>query len=105
MSALALWLNAAVEPHESEPSPDRMRLTVDGVVFDVAYDPEQPGTYHYRRLTGRARGYGFTIGRSDHVRSPTAEHVERIRGFLDAVDPITGYIEDDPNEIGEDDSL
>ncbi len=82
-----------------------MRLTVDGQVFDVAYDPEQPGTYHYRRLTGPAPGYGFSIRRSDHVRSTTAKHVERIRGFLDAVDPITGYIEDDPDELGEDDRL
>ena len=99
------WLNAAVEPHESEPSPDRMRLTVDGEVFDVAYDPEQPGTYHYTRLTGPAPGYGFSTRRSDHVRSTTAKHVERIRGFLDAVDPITGYIEDDPDELGDHDRL
>jgi hypothetical protein len=90
-------LNAAVEPPEPEPSPDRRRLTVDGEVFDVAYDPEQPGAYHYRRLTGPAPGYGFTVRKSTHARSTTAEHRARIRGFLEEVDPITGYLEDDPD--------
>ena len=74
------WLNAAVEPHESEASEDTMRLTIDGEVFDVAYDPEQPGAYHYRRLTGPAPGYGFTVRKSDHARSTTAEGA--LSGFL-----------------------
>ena len=82
-----------------------MRLTVDGEVFDVAYDPEQPGAYHYIRLTGPAPGYGFSTRRSDHVRSTRAEHVERIQGFLAEIDPTTGYLWDDPAEIGEDDTL
>jgi hypothetical protein len=91
-----------MEPSESGSSPDRLRLTVDGDVFEVAYDPTQPGAYHYTRLTGPAPGYGFTRRRSDHARSTTAEHVKAVRSFLDVVDPATGYIEDDPDDDGED---
>ena len=78
-------------------SPGRLQLTVDGEVFDVAYDPSQPGAYHYTRLTGPAPGYGFTSRRSDYGKSSTDEHVEAIRSFLRMVDPVTGYIEDVPD--------
>jgi len=94
-----------MEPSESASSPDRFRLTVDGEDFDVAYDPQQPGAYHYTRLTGPAPGYGFTTRRSDHVRSTAAEHVERIRGFLGEVDPTTGYLDDVPADAGANDTL
>ena len=79
-----------------ELSPDRLQLTVDGEVFDVRYDPSQPGAYSYTRLTGPAPGYGFSSRRSDHARSTTHEHVEAIRTFLKMVNPVTGYIEDAP---------
>jgi hypothetical protein len=79
-----------MEPSDTGSSPDRLRLTVDGDVFDVAYDPAQPGAYHYTRLTGPAPGHGFTSRRSDHDRSTTAEHVTQIRSFLDGLDPATG---------------
>jgi hypothetical protein len=91
-------LDEAVGRNEVGASPDLIRLTVDGEVFDVAYDPVQPGAYHYTRLAGPAPGYGFSIRRSDHVRSTTAEHVTRIRGFLDALDPTTGYLPDDQDD-------
>ena len=94
-----------MEPSDAGPSPDRFRLTVDGDVFDVAYDPTQPGAYHYTRLTGPAPGYGFISRRSDHVRSTTVEHVEAIRSFLDVVDPVTGYMTDSPDDDGEDDTV
>ena len=94
-----------MEPSRTGPSPDRLRLTVDGDVFDVAYDPEQPGAYHYTRLTGPAPGHGFTSRRSDQARSTTAEHVEAIRSFLDVVDPVTGYMTDGPDDDGEDDTV
>jgi hypothetical protein len=80
------------EPSDTGPSADRFRLTVDVDAFDVAYDPTQPGAYHYTRLTGPAPGYGFTSRRSDHARSTKAEHVKEIRSFLDLVDPVTGYM-------------
>ncbi|GAA2513128.1 hypothetical protein [Pilimelia columellifera] len=94
-----------METSDAEPSPDCFRLTVDGDVFDVAYDPTQPGAYHYTRVTGPAPGYGFTSRRSDHGRNTTAEHVEAIRSFLDVLDPVTGYMEDDPDDDGEDDTV
>jgi hypothetical protein len=94
-----------MEPSDIESFSDRFRLTVDDDLFDVAYDPTQPGAYHYTRLTGSAPGYGFTSRRSDHARSTTAEHVKAIRSFLDMVDPVTGYIEDDPDDDGENNTL
>ena len=90
-----------MEPRDAADSPDTLTVTVDGDVFDVVYDPTQPGAYHYTRRTGPAPGYGFTSRRSDHARSTTAEHVEAIRSFLAMVDPVTGYIEDDPDDDGE----
>lgn len=32
-----------------------------------------------------------------------AAHLEVIRDFLDACDPVTGYLEDDPDDDGSDD--
>ena len=76
-------------------SPDQVRLTVDGQVFDVSYDPKHPGAYHDLWVSGPNDGYGFGSRRSDHERSTIAEHEASIRDFLCAVDPATGYIEDD----------
>jgi hypothetical protein len=87
-----------VDAESREPSTDRVQLTVDGEVFDVASDPSQPGAYHYTRVTGPAPGYGFTSRRSDHGETTTDEHVAAIRSFLAMVDPVTGYIEDDPED-------
>ena len=87
-----------MKPSETESIPARFRLTVDGDVFDVAYDPKQPGTYHYSRITGPAPGYGFTSRRSDHAERAAAQHVTAIRSFLEMVDPVTGYLEDDPDD-------
>ena len=83
-----------MESSPNEASYDQLRLTVDGEVFDVRYDPSQPGAYHYTRLTGPAPGYGFTSRRSDHGISSAAEHVDAIRSFLSLVDPVTGYVPD-----------
>lgn len=87
---------------EHETSPDSLELTVDGMVFSVAYDATQPGAYHYTRLPGipggPAVGYGFTSRRSDHRRQSTAAHVDAIRDFIAMVDPVTGYIEDDDDD-------
>jgi hypothetical protein len=81
-----------------DPSPDKLQLTVDGMVFEVAHDSSQPGAYHYTRIAGAAGGpavgYGFTSRRSSHTRQTTAAHIEAIRGFIAMVHPVTGYIED-----------
>ncbi|MFB9313581.1 hypothetical protein [Nocardioides plantarum] len=75
-------------------SPDALEITVDGVRFEVTHDPEQPGAYHYSRLTPPAEDYGFTSRGSDHAERSTEQHVDSIRNFLSLVDPETGYIED-----------
>jgi hypothetical protein len=92
-----------MEPRDTESIPARFRLTVDGDDFDIASDPIQPGTYHYTRIAGPAPGYGFTSRRSDHTESTAGEHVTAIRSFLEMVDPVTGYIEEDPDDDGDDD--
>ena len=86
---------ALVPTDRSDVSPDQVRLTVDGQVFDVRYDLKQPGTYHYSWVNGPPDGYGFTSGRSDRQRDTLEAHEAHIREFLSAVDPMTGYIEDD----------
>jgi len=93
-----------VESPSEDPTPDRFRLTVDGADFSVAYDASQPGAYHYIRLAGPAVGgpavgYGFTSRRFDFGKSTTDEHVEAIRRFLSMVDPVSGYIEDDDEDV------
>ena len=101
--SVQLGLERAMEPRDPADFPDTLRLTIDGDTFDVVYDPAQPGAYHYTRRTGPAPGYGFTSRRSDHARSTTDEHVKAIRSFLAMVDPVTGYIEDDPHNDDEED--
>ena len=69
----------------------------------MAYDPAGPGAYHYSWANGINDGYGFSSRRSDHARSTVANHEVDVRDFLAAVDPATGYIKDDPEEVdGED---
>jgi len=87
-----------MEPSQSEWSPDDFELTVDGELFRVAYDPTQPGTYRYARLTGPAPGYGFFSRGSNFGRRTVEHHMESIRTFLTMVDPTTGYIEDGPDD-------
>jgi hypothetical protein len=74
-------------------APDYQQLTVNGEVFEVRYDPDQPGAYHFAWVTGPNPGYGFT-SRFSHTRQPPQLLIESIIGFLDQVDSQTGYIED-----------
>ena len=97
------WFTSYVNDSDEVASPDAFDVTVDGIEFDVAYDPTQPGTYHYSRHTPPADDYGFTSRRSSHRRSTTAHHIEAIRDFLAGCDPVTGYMEDDPDSDGSDD--
>lgn len=88
---------------DQEASPDQLELIIDGMSFSVTYDSSQPGTYHYTRLPGApggpAVGYGFTSARSDHQRTTTAAHGEAIRDFISLLDPTTGYLEDDGDDL------
>ncbi|WP_292605688.1 hypothetical protein [Nocardioides sp. REDSEA-S30_B4] len=43
-------------------SPDQVRLTVDGQVFDLAYGPSQPGAYGYSWVNGPNEATGLAPG-------------------------------------------
>jgi hypothetical protein len=92
-------------PTNDAPIEYPLHLEVDGESFLVEQDLHQTGVYHYDWGSGPNTGYGFTSGfasydessgRVTHDHQPTlAEHLVGIRGFLEQVDPATGYIEDD----------
>lgn len=67
-------------------------LTVDGHVFHVAVDDDQPGTVHIAWLSGPNPGYGFSLRRSSGIPSSEAQAAAEIRLFLAAIDPATGYL-------------
>jgi catechol 2,3-dioxygenase-like lactoylglutathione lyase family enzyme len=75
-------------------APDHQRLTVNGELFEVNYDPDQPGAYHFVWLSGPNPGYGFTTRVSSHRRQPQQLLIDSATGFLEQVDPQTGFIED-----------
>lgn len=66
-------------------------LEVDGEMF-VLRSNEFGGT-DYTWLSGPNPGYGFGVSPTPNLSRD--EHTENIRGFLDIVDPLTGYIEYD----------
>ncbi len=68
-----------------------LTLEVDGEMF-VVRSNEFGGT-DYTWLSGPNPGYGFGVSPTPNLSLD--EHTENIRGFLDIVDPTTGYIEDD----------
>jgi hypothetical protein len=78
---------------ETEGTADATSLTldVDGEMF-VLRSNEFGGT-DYTWLSGPNPGYGFGVSPTPNLS--LAEHTEHIRGFLNIVDPTTGYIEDD----------
>jgi hypothetical protein len=97
-----------VHGDQEDTSSDQLELTVDGMIFSVAYDPSQPGSCNYTRLPGvpgvpggpggpggHAVDYGSSSRRSDHQRETLAAHAEGIRDFIAMVDPVTGYIKDE----------
>ena len=73
---------------------DTERFQVDGETFDVASDASQSGRYQFTWVSGKNRGYGFTVQTSDGS-AMTREHiVSQIRSFLGQIDPETGYMAD-----------
>jgi hypothetical protein len=76
-------------------APDYQQLTVNGELFDVRYDLEQPGAYHFVWVTGPNPGYGFTSRfSSDDTRQPRQLLIDSIIRFLAQVDPQTRCIEE-----------
>ena len=80
---------------ESVPSrrAEPLRLTVDGEVFDVREESEQPGACYYMWTSGPNPGYGFTSVWSDGHPSSMREHETAIRDFLTSINPETGYLD------------
>ena len=75
-------------------APDRQRLSVQGETFEVVYDAQQPGTYHFAWLSGPNPGYGFSSRTSTQTRVAQQDLIDDAINFLAQVDPQTGYIED-----------
>lgn len=75
-------------------APDHQRLTVNGELFEVNYDPSQPGTYHFAWLNGPNPDYGFSTRVSTHTRQPQQFLIDSAIDFLEQIDPRTGYVED-----------
>ena len=73
---------------------DADRVKVDGETFDVTTRPEVPGQYHFKWVSGRNPGYGFTVRTSDGSALPRDQIVRQVRLFLAQIDPVTGYIAD-----------
>lgn len=72
-------------------------MTIDGEDFDVKTG-EAPGQYHYDWVSGRNPGYGFSSAVFGGSPLTAEQHAAAIRDFLAAVDPTTGYIEDDEDD-------
>ena len=74
-----------------DPGPDAepaFTLEVDGELFEVGYSATRGSSYAW--LSGPHAGYGFG---SSGPRPPTLDdHRAAIRGFLEQIDPATGFI-------------
>ena len=66
---------------------------MDGELFEVREDPEQPGASHPIWASGPNPGYGFTSVWSDAHPSSLTEHETAIRDFLTSINPETGYLD------------
>ena len=80
------------------PTPEEgpLLLVVDGEEFAVTR--RQAGVYDYDWVNHRHGGYGFSSATSDRSEVAGSDHVEAVRDFLAAVDPETGFIEDDEED-------
>ncbi|MQT01272.1 hypothetical protein FF041_13880 [Streptomyces jumonjinensis] len=71
-------------------------MTVDGETFAVHQRPKGPPTYDFTWLTGPNEGYGFTSAVHGSTAPLTgAELEEAARGFLEEIDPATGFLSED----------
>lgn len=77
------------------PTPEEGPLTivVEGEEFSVT--PRARGVYDYDWVNHQHGGYGFSCATSDRSPVDGPGHVDGIRSFLEAIDPATGFIEDD----------
>ncbi|GAA1835445.1 hypothetical protein GCM10009812_29830 [Nocardioides marinus] len=77
------------------PTPEEGPLTIVVEGEEFAVTRRAPGVYDYHWLNHRHGGYGFSSATSDHSPVDGLGHVDGIRDFLRAIDPETGFIEDD----------
>lgn len=78
------------------PEEGPLLLVLDGEEFAVTR--RRAGVYDYDWINHRHGGYGFGSATSDRSPVDGAGHVAGVRDFLAAVDPATGYIEDDDED-------
>ncbi|MER5281117.1 hypothetical protein ABT025_36055 [Streptomyces sp. NPDC002809] len=71
-----------------------MVLDVDGERFTVTRRAGSPGVYDFDWDSGPNQGYGFTSAVHGAAAMDRAQLEDAARGFLEQVDPATGYIED-----------
>jgi hypothetical protein len=74
-----------------DPDPDAetaFELEVDGEVFEVVHSSTRGSSYAW--LSGPNAGYGFCS--SGPPSATLDDHRAAIRGFLERVDPETGFI-------------
>ncbi len=76
---------------EGRPGRVLLTLVVDGEVFAVRRSHD--GGTNYDWVSGRNRDYGFSS--SANPEQPIEMHRQSMGGFLNMIDPETGYIAED----------
>jgi hypothetical protein len=79
----------AVAPLEPTHGPASM-IDIDGEAFE--FRPDGRGGTHYVWLSGPNDGYGFSVSPTEGCSLD--DHRGFIRGFLEQIDPATGFIGD-----------
>lgn len=82
------------EPPVPEEGP--LPVVVDGE--ELAVTRRRAGVYDYDWVNHRHGGYGFGSATNDRSVTDGHGHAEAVREFLAAVDPETGFLEDDEDE-------
>lgn len=66
-------------------------VEVDGQHFRIWSEDPERHSYNYDWLDGPNAGYGFSSS-SRHFVPTSDDHTHAIRGFLEQIDPETGYL-------------
>lgn len=80
------------------PTPEEGPLTVVVDGEELRVTRRLAGVYDYDWVNHRHGGYGFGSATNDRSAESGEGHVAAVRDFLAAVDPRTGFIEDDPDD-------
>jgi hypothetical protein len=85
------WERIIVRMHDDE---NDFLLTVRGEQFRMRRRAGSPNVYDYTWLSGPNPGYGFTSALNVETTLTMTQHGGGIEQFLDAIDPLTGYLGD-----------